>query len=896
MSTAQPPPPALAERLLRLTIQDEEWRDAVSGDLREEFAVVVRRRGASVARRWYWRHALALAVRFAAGWAIPAAAPRRGWRPSDADLVSNRSRALTRDVVYAWRAVAHRPGVSAVIVGTLALALSANATVFSLADALYLRPFRFPGVNRLVIVSSSPDNEPGADHTSVAPADFRDWQRESTTLASLSAATFWDPNMSGVDEPEQLPGFLVSPAFFRAIGAEPLLGRTFLEAEATPGHDRRVVVSHALWVRRFGSDPSLVGRIIRFDGEPYEVVGVMRPGISIPFGAQVWAPLGYTEQQWNERRRGGLLVVGRLADGQTIGTARAEMASIVERQRREHPETNARRSLTVVSFTRGLADGFAAPILAIWQAAAMLLLAIACANIANLLLARGAARRQEFAVRLALGAGRWRLARQLLLEGAWLALMGVAVAVPLAMAGTELTRRGMPPGISRWVPGIDFIRLDPALLAVAMGLGALATLFFSWLPAVQASKLATSHALGDGGRTMAPDRSRGWLGTALAVAQVAVALCLVAGAGLVIGGVDRVVNSAPGFDRQHVLTAELRLDGRAYAEPEQRRQFVAQVLEGLRGLPGVEAVAAASSLPYTPSGAQPVYPESVELAAGEVQSAKAQRVTPGYFKALGIPLVEGRTFTDADRPGTGSVAIVSRSFGDRYWPDRSPIGRRFRTSPDGPWLEVVGVAGDVVQDLLLDRGSPSFYQPAAQGPTFATAFVVRASGNPLDWSGDLRRAIAVVDPDLPVLHLRSMAEVIGERAGGITHLARLLGVMSGIALVLALMGVYSLLSCVSARRTQELGVRMALGASRWQIVQLGLRQAVIVTALGLTVGTGLSIALGRVMSSSLFGLVTLEVGPVAGMVIVLGLTALAAGFLPARRAADLDPTEALRSQ
>jgi putative ABC transport system permease protein len=866
----------------------------VSGDLAEEFSVAVRRRGLAAAKRWYWRHALVLATRFVASRVIPSATPPRGWRPRDADLEPQRSWTLMRDVLYAWRAISHRPGVSAAIVVTLALALAANATVFNLADALYLRPFRFPGVDRLVIVSSAPDNDPGADHSSVAPADFRDWQRESTTLASLAAASFWDPNMSGMDEPEQVPGFLVSPGFFQAIDAEPLLGRTFLDEEAIPGEDRRVVLSHGLWARRFGSDPSIVGRTIRFDGEPYEVVGVMRPGIAIPYGAQAWAPLAYSEEQWNERRRGFLLVVGRLADGQTMGTARAEMASIVERQRRDYPATNARREFTLVSFTRGLADGFATPLLAIWQMAAVLLLAIACANIANLLLARGAARQQEFAVRLALGAGRWRIARQLLLEGTCLAIVAVAVTVPLAMAGTEATRRGMPAGIYRWVPGIDFIRFDPAVLGVMMGLGVLAMLFFSWLPALQASNMAASQALRDGGRTTTQGRSRSWLGTGLVVAQVAVAVCLVVGAGLVLGGVDRAVNGALGFDRQHVLTAELRLDGRAYAEPDERRQFVARVLDRLRGIPAVDTAAAASSLPFTPGGGQPVYPEGVQLTEAEVRQARFQRVTPEYFRALRIPLVEGREFSDADRQGT-PVTIVSRSFGDRYWPGQSPIGKRFRTAPDGPWLEVVGVVGDVVQDLLLNRGSPSFYRPSAEEPTFATAFLVRTGGNPLDLGGELRRAIAALDPDLPILHLRSMEQVVAERAGGITHLSRLLGVMSGIALLLALMGVYSLMAYVTSRRTQEFGVRIALGASRWQVTRASLDQVAVIAGVGLVVGTALGVALGRVMSSTLFGLVSLDFALVAMMVLAIGATALAAGFLPARRAASLDPTEALRT-
>lgn len=894
MTSPLPAPPAAAERLLRLTIRDAEWRDAVTGDLREEFVHLVRRLGPGAARQWYWRQAIGLGIRFTAARVVPRSAPRR-WQVRDADMEPRRAWLPARDVLYAWRAIAHRPGLSATIVGTLALALAANATVFNLVDALYLRPLRFPGVERVVIVSSAPNNAPGAQHNSVAPADFRDWQHESTTLSDLAAATFWDPNMSGVDEPEQLPGFLVSPGFFRVLAAEPLLGRTFLDAEAIPGQDRRVVLSHGLWTRRFGSDPAVVGRTIRFDGEPYEVIGVMPSGIAIPFGAEAWAPLAYPEERWTDRSRGGLMVIGRLADGQTIGTAHAELAAIVERQQREYPETNARRSLTVVSLTRGLADGFAAPILAIWQAAAILLLVIACANIANLLLARGAERQQEFAVRMALGAGRLGLIRQLLFEGAVLAGMAMLVTVPLAAAGMEATRRGMPTTIYRWVPGLDFIRLDYTVLGITLALGALATLVFSCLPAFQATRANAAHALRDGGRTMA-GASRTWIGKTLVVGQVALAVCLVAGAGLVIGGVDRAVNGVMGFERRNVMTAELRLDGRAYAEPEQRRQFVSQVFERLRGMPAVDTLAAASSLPYTPAGSDRIYPEGVALSDAEVRSARVQRVTPAYFDALRIPLLEGRVFTDADHPDAPLVAVVGRGFAERYWPGRSAIGRRIRTTADGPWLEVVGVVGDVVQDLLLDRGTPTMYRAAAQAPALPTAFIVRTAGDPRNVRGELRRAIAAVDPELPVLHLRTMEDVIAERAGGITHLARVLGAMSAIALLLALLGIYSLMAYLSSRRTQEFGVRMALGATRGSLRRLSLGHAAFVTGMGLAVGAVLAAALNRVMSSALFGLVSIDLPSIAMMTAGIGATALAAGWLPARRAASMDPTEVLRME
>jgi putative ABC transport system permease protein len=335
----------------------------------------------------------------------------------------------------------------------------------------------------------------------------------------------------------------------------------------------------------------------------------------------------------------------------------------------------------------------------------------------------------------------------------------------------------------------------------------------------------------------------------------------------------------------------------AYESAERRRQFADRVLERLRGIPAVETLAVSLSLPYTAGFAShPIYPEGQNLTDAEARQARWTSVSADYFTALRIPLLEGRGFTGADRDGSTPVAIVSRAFADRYWPGASAVGRRFRTAVDGPWLEVIGVAGDVVHDLLLDRGSPAFYRPFAQQTPFAAAFVVRTTANPLDLSGELRRAIAAADPDQPVLELRSLEQVVADRAGGIMSFARLLAGMGVVALLLALVGIYSLMAYLAARRTREFGVRMALGATQWQVVRLSLRQAAAVTLCGLAVGTGLALALSRVMSTAMFGLVSFDLASIALITAALGVTVMAAGWLPARRAAGLAPTEALRTQ
>jgi predicted permease len=377
---------------------------------------------------------------------------------------------------------------------------------------------------------------------------------------------------------------------------------------------------------------------------------------------------------------------------------------------------------------------------------------------------------------------------------------------------------------------------------------------------------------------------------------VALTLALVVASALILGAVDGAVNGVLGFDKRNLMTANLTLPERPYADAELRRQFVARVGERLRGMPAVEAVEAVSFLPYNgSSSSRPIYPEGLELTPAEVRQADFQRATPGYLETMRIPLLEGRGLSDADQTDGRQVAVVSRSFADRYWPGQSALGRRFRIAPDSPWIEVVGVTGDIMHDWFMNQRRPTFYRPYAQDPSLTMSLVVRTAGSPLDVAGELRRAVTAADPDQPILQLRSMEQVIADKVGGINYLARALAAMGGIALLLALTGVYSLIAYLAARRTQEIGVRMALGATRWQVITLNVRQALLITTLGLGAGAGLAVVLGRVMASALFGLVSLEILPIAVMTLGLGATALAAGYLPARRAADLDPTEALRT-
>jgi putative ABC transport system permease protein len=892
-------PPAWAERLLRATVRDAEWRDAVSGDLREEFAGLSARNGAAAARRWYWRQALPLAARFAAGRIVPALTPPRRQRLAVADIerTSLLGAGWSRELRHAWRALWQRPALTATIVCTLALALAANAVVFNLADALYLRPLRFPDVDRLLVVASDVVGDKAyLDRESVAPADFRDWQQSITTATGLAAVEWWDPNLSGVDVPEQVSGFRVTPQFFATLGVQPILGRTFTDAEAQPGANSAVVLSHLFWTRRYGADPGIVGRTLRLDGAPYEVVGVMPPGFMLPFGADVWSPLAYTEAEWADRKRQDLMTFARLAPGRSLADAREEWRGVVARQAAEFPETNRNRPLSVMTITRGLGDDAIGPFLVIWQAAAGLVLLIACANIANLLLARGTERQPEFAVRLALGAGRTRLVLQMLIEGVCLSVLGVALGTGLAALAMRTTENFLPANVIRFVPGHEYLKFDGTVFAVMAGLGALATVIFSLVPALQASRTAGTGVL-QSARSSTASAGRVWMRSLLAGAQVALTLTLLVGSVLILGAVHRSVDGVLGFDKRQLMTAELTLPERPYQDLARRRQFVDTALDRLRTAPGAESVAAVSALPYGTSIARRTFErEGVPKVEGERRFADLVRVTPDYLATMRVPQLTGRPLRDGDGADAPPVALVSQVLVERYFSGEDPIGRRFRIGDEGEWITIVGVVGDVMHDWFTGRRNPTVYRPLAQDPGLRVALAVRSAATPTALASAMRQAVAAADADQPIITLRPMEQVVTDRVAGVDYFAKVLTVMSGLALVLALTGMYSLMAYLAARRTKEVGVRLALGATRRQVTWLAAGRAARITAGGLVVGTALAIALGQVMQSALFGLVSPSALVVAGAVVVLATVTMVAGYVPARRAAGQDPWLALRTE
>ena len=801
------------------------------------------------------------------------------------------------DVRAAWRALWQQPAVSLTIITTLALGLAANATIFALSDAIVLRPFRFAGVDRTVVVASAADSDQFFDRESVARGDFVEWQeRTSDTFGQLAAIEWWNANLSGQQYPEQLAAFRVTPAFFGVMGTVADLGRGFSDADGRPDAPRVAVISHGLWVRRFGSDPAILQRTIRLDGEPYTVVGVAKEGFALPLSAEVWAPLVMAPAARLDRSHGSLMVVGRLRDNQTLASARAKMAAVVADERRAYPETNGRRDVTVRTFTNGFGDPGAPAFTAIFQAAAVLLLLVACANVMNLLFARGVERRRELAIRLALGAGRARLVYQVLLEGAMLAAIATIVAAGLAWAAVEACRAAFPPTIIRFVPGWDQMHVQPRTILVTAILAGVATIVSSLLPALRSARSAGVDDLRQGAR-LTSDAKRQRLRALLATVQIALAASLLTAAGLTIGAVQRAANDSLGFSPAQVLTARMSLPEARYTSSTQREAFVRNVLHRLRALPSVNVAAALTVLPYSNTNASSSFwfetdtPRDNNARYVDVRSA-----TPDWNAVIRVPVLQGRGLTEADRADSPPVALVSQSLARQMWPGKDPIGQRFRLDKESPLVTTVGVVGDVAHHWLVHRVSPTVYRPLAQSTAQDFTFVLRTAGDPADIGAAVRAAVAQLDPDQPVASIRTYPQMVADSTFGLRFAANALSIIAAVGFLVAVVGVYSLMAYLASRRTRELGVRVALGATRAHITRLTLGHALAIAGWGAGGGLVLAVVFSRMLETSLFGLVSANYPFAILVALGLGAVAVAASYLPARRAASVDPLIALRAE
>ncbi|MBX6365430.1 MAG: ABC transporter permease [Gemmatimonadetes bacterium] len=802
---------------------------------------------------------------------------------------------LLTDLRFALRQLGRSRGFTLVVLAMLAVGIGANTTVFSVVNALLLRPLPYPQSERLVQVSGAYEGR--GDNFSVSYPNAVDWGA-APSLEGLGMLLEEDYSLRGGDRPERVRSAAVSANLFRVLGVSPVLGRGFTAAEDAPGGERVAVLGYGLWQRRFGGDPAVLGRTVMLSGRPYTVVGVMPRGFAFPDpDREVYTPLRASATTW-PRSDGGLMAVARLKPGVTLERAQAELDAISRRLAAAYPATNADLTGKLKPLREGLYGGAeVSTILLTLLAAVALVLLIACANVANLLLARGAAREREIAVRTALGAGRGRLLRLLLTESLVLALVGGALGVGLALLGTRLFAAAIPAefGLPR-----EF-RIDGVVLAFTLGVSLLTGVLFGLLPTLRASRTELTSTLREGGRGASAGVRRGRLRALLVVSEVTLAVVLLVSAGLMVRSLTRLLATDPGFDTRGTLTLRVALDAR-YATREQTLGFQRQVLERLRALPGAAAAGAVDWVPLGGTNNFNDFRIEGRAPGPRPENAGFVVITPGYLEAMAIPLVRGRAFDERDTRAAPGVVLVNQTFARKYWPDENPLGKRivlaFEESDTASYARmVVGVVRDSRYAGLDQPPRPEMYVPFAQLPYNNTAMtlVVRTMRDPAPLTAAAQQAVWAVDAAQPVYDIHTMAERVHRSVGVVIArvLAVALAVFGAVALALAAIGLYGVVSYGVAQRTHEIGVRTALGATRGDVVRLVLQQGLAPVALGILTGVTGAAELTRLLRSLLHGVSPNDPVTFVAVPVVLGAVALLATWLPARRAAGVEPVVAL---
>jgi len=811
---------------------------------------------------------------------------------------------IREDVRYGARMLVKGPGFTLVAVITLALGIGATTAIFSVVNAVLLRPLPFPEPERLATVWNIDRQEGGGEMAMTWP-DFADMRAQNQSFAALAAFDERDLTLTGVGEAARLRGAVVSSDLFPLLGVAPQVGRFFTADEEQPGA-RAVILSHGLWRNRFGADAQVVGRAVAINEQSYSVVGVMPASFAFPIGAEpaeMWISVAAEAEGRTPRtqQRGNhfLEVIGRLKPGVTLGQAQAEVGQIAAALGKQYPETNGEFGARAVPyFDRVVGD--TRPALLLLLGAVGFVLLISCANVANLLLARAAGRQREVAIRAALGADRARVVRQLLTESLLLGLVGGAAGLLLAVWGSEALLALVPGRLPRAAEAA----LDGRVLGFTLAASLLTGILFGLAPALQASKPDLTAALKEGGRSVGAGRRASRTRGALIVAQVATAFVLLVGAGLLVNSLLRLQRIEPGFDPERMLSFRVSLPPAKYSEPQQIESFYQGLLTRVGALPGVTAVSATSALPL--SGQNSVVGFAVEGVPTPPQTpfphtSGLRVVRPGYFGTMGIRLLQGRDFDARDTLRSTPVTIINEALARRHFRNQNPIGRRINPSfgvDDRGILfrEIIGVVGDVRHSSLREEAGPESYVAHAQAPFNTITVVARAGNDPRALTAAVRGEVRTLDPDLPVFAVRTLEEYLATAVAQPRFGALLLSIFAGVALLLTAVGLYGVISYGVEQRRHEIGVRMALGARARDVLGLVMRQGVALAAAGIGLGLVAAAALTRVMASFLFGVGATDPATFALIALLLGLVALAASYVPALRAARVDPLDALRDQ
>jgi putative ABC transport system permease protein len=804
---------------------------------------------------------------------------------------------MLQDVRFGLRMLAKNPGFTLVAALTLGLGMGATTAIFSVVYQVLLRPLPFRDASALVVMH---ETTPKVGKVSVSYPNFLDWRQQSQKFSQMSAVYDVGFNLAGVSQPEAISGGAVSPNFLSMLGVRPILGRNFDAAEEKPGTAPVVILSYTLWQSHLGGDPSAIGRTITLNGRSFTIVGVLPPDYSSLDKTDLLEPIGVWathNPDANERgERGDMVVIGRLAAGATLPQARAEMEGIAARLAREFPATNDQFGVSLQS----LRDAFVSdtrPAILVLFAAVIFVLLIACANVANLFLVHGAARTKEIALRIAFGASGGRITRQMLTESLVLACLGGILGLALAMAGTQ--------GMSRLLPAEmlmgETVHISGAVLLFAAAAVALTAMAFGLAPAIHSMKTDVQAELKRGGRTTSAGAAQNRFRGALAIAEISLALILLVSAGLMLKSLHRLMEVNPGFRPERVLTMEMDLRTQQYSNDAAVRNFWQQLLDHVRALPGVESAAVGTVVPLTDNHSRTdITIEGMALPKpGSFPHPDVHLVSTGYLPTLGVPLLRGRDFTDDDNERTALVGMVNARLAREFWPNDDPIGKRFmfgRPAPNNPpkWIAVVGVTGDTKLYGLANPSRLEVYVPYRQRTEGEMNLLVRSAIDPSSLTAEIRGAVASIDKDQPISGIATMQQLVSDSVATQRTTLILLGLFSGLALVLAVIGVYGVISYSVAHRTHEMGIRMALGAERREVLKLIIGHSLRLSLMGIALGIAGALALTHFLASLLYSVKPTDLLTFAVASLSLTCVALVASYIPARRATKADPMVALR--
>jgi putative ABC transport system permease protein len=804
---------------------------------------------------------------------------------------------LLQDMRYGFRMLLKSPGFTALAVIALALGIGANTAVFSVAIAFLRKPIALPNLDRLAMVLSLPPQET-LNWSPVSPADYLDWKAQSHSFEQVAVWRYNDVNLTGTGQPEKLVACFVSANFFDTVGVMPATGRPFHADEEQPGRDQEVILSNGLWQRRFAADPAIVGKTMLLDGKRYDIVGVAGKEFTFPVGVEIWVPLALQPEEQTLRASRTLLPLMRLKPGVSLTEARAEMSTIEGRISRQFPQTDSNWNVKVLPLGTFVSGEQANQYCLLLIGAVIFVLLIACANVANLLLARASSRHKEVAVRQALGAGRLRIVRQLLTESLLLAIAGAILGLLLGEIGIGLLRYYMPPDVSKYLPMWQHVQLESDVFWYTVGVALFAGIVSGLAPAFQTSRCDIHATLKEGGRGNSEGRDRQRLRTIFVVAEVALSLILLVGAGLMSKGVRTLLVVNKNLEPQTLLTMHVSLPDSKYKTPRQQAAFFDQALQKFKTIPGVQAAVIATDVPYGPEEVDNVVSiQGRPARTGEFRNANIENVNPDYFRALHIPLRAGRLLEENDSMDQPMVAVASQSFAKRFFSAEDPIGKFIKTGPEdstSPWAKIVGVVGDIKYNVFETQATPPIYFCYRQAPQAYTYLAIRTEHDPASFAQAVRSEVATIDADLPVSEFFTLEKVFSDNVLGLSYVAVMLSVMGVVALVLASVGVYGVMAYSVAERTPEIGVRVAMGAQPRDVLRLIMSRGIMITSFGLLIGLPLAWGLAQLMASLLYGVSAGDLVTFAGITLLMCAITSVACYVPTRKAMSVDPIIALR--